>query len=132
MTSVVVNHEEIRCQPKTPKKKMKDFCLFLDERYPYRGKCCDAGVNFASVGEDRALCRVCPLAEMEEQPLCPNAEVYTFLEHNASSVTIQVEFFCMEEMNLPAEKRCQNCPDHLHSPSVDQEPGLSIPIRDET
>ena len=118
--------------PSHQKKVMKDFCPFLDERCPDRGKCCDAGVNFASVGEDRALCRVCPLAEMDEQSLCPNAEVYTFLKHNASSVTIHVEFFCMEEMNLPAEKRCRNCPDRLRPPAFEQEPRLRIPIQHET
>ena len=110
---------------------MNDFCHFLDDDTLMEGQCCVPGVNFVNVGPNRSLCQVCPLSKLVDLPFCPNVEVYTNFRNSPDGPFIDVGFACLVVYVHPDE-RCQNCPDHLHSPSVDQEHGLRIPIRDET
>ena len=90
---------------------MKALCQFLhdDSRSPH--PICTSGINFASVGPSCAFCRVCPLADLGDVPLCPNAEVYTYLsEASTGTRVIRAEFACWAD---PPEEHCQHCPDTL-------------------
>ena len=89
----------------------KTFCQFLKEDSLSPHPICTAGINFASVGPSRALCRVCPLAELGDDPLCPNAEVYTYLSEDSTGAhVIRVEFACWADST---EERCPLCPDTM-------------------
>lgn len=91
---------------------MKGSCQFLEPAVFDRELRCAAGVNFASVGPQREVCRVCPLAELGDLPLCPNVDVYTYLKGNsATAVEVKVEFACLADAATPAEARCARCPD---------------------
>lgn len=91
---------------------MADFCQYLKpERFGY-GLRCAAGVNFASVGQDRAVCRVCPLAQLGNVPLCPNLEVYTYLQGGFSNTTrVDVECACLTDATTRAAAQCVQCPE---------------------
>ena len=89
---------------------MKDSCQFLEPAVFARELRCAAGVNFASVGPDREVCRVCPLAELGDLPLCLNVDVYTYLKGN-SAAAVEGEFACLTDAATPPEARCARCPD---------------------
>ncbi len=91
---------------------MNDFCPFLEDEHLLEGKRCTAGVNFASVGPDRKLCRLCPLSDLGTLPLCPNIEVFTFTRNSPEGIFIEAEFGCLAN-DLPTEERCQSCPDYF-------------------
>ena len=98
---------------------MRDFCQFLKPKLFANGLRCTAGINFASVGPDRATCRVCPLAELGDLPLCPNVEVYTYLKGGVSTTArVEVESACLADAATRAAAQCALCPerareDHL-------------------
>lgn len=107
-------------------KGMKTFCHFLEDDLRGGYPRCTAGVNFASVGPSRALCRVCPLSDLGNVPLCPNVEVYTFLSKDSiGAQVIDAEFECFADPALPAEECSPCCP----YPEIIEAPtsvGLSI------
>ena len=108
---------------------MNDFCPFLEDEHLMEVKRCTAGVNFASVGPNRALCRLCRLSDLSTLPLCPNVEVYTYVHNSPEGGFMDIEFDCLAD-DLPAEARCQSCPDHfgqLLSVSVKESFLVSIP-----
>lgn len=76
---------------------MKD-CRFLEVRRRPAGRqtyYCGMGVNFYSVGENRRLCRTCPLNDPGDVPLCEHLEAYTLLSSDAGGQEfIRVEFDC--------------------------------------
>jgi hypothetical protein len=91
---------------------MKRSCHFLKPDLLAHGLRCTAGVNFASVGPDREVCRVCPLADLGDLPLCPNVDVYTHLAWCASATArVEVEFSCLVDSAAPTEGHCARCPD---------------------
>jgi hypothetical protein len=90
---------------------MKDCCQFLEPESFGHGLRCAAGINFASVGSDREMCSVCPLARLGDLPFCPNVDVYTYLRRSASAtVSVEVEFVCLLDAAAPTEARCARCP----------------------
>jgi len=91
---------------------MRDFCQFLKpERFPCEPRC-TAGINFASVGPGRARCRVCPLAEQDDLPLCPYLAVYTRLKGDVSTTArIEVEFACLADAATLPAAQCALCPE---------------------
>jgi hypothetical protein len=91
---------------------MKSTCCYLKPSRLKGVMLCKAAVNFASVGAGRELCRKCDLANLDDLPLCPNAEVYTFLRKSAGGEVVELEFACVAK-KLHPEERCQGCPDHL-------------------
>jgi hypothetical protein len=92
---------------------MKELCQFL-ARGPSGDLRCTAGVNFVSVGSDRARCRVCELQDLADAPLCPNAEVYTFFQRNAAgALGVVARVYCALPADAPPEGRCQTCPERV-------------------
>jgi hypothetical protein len=90
---------------------MNDFCRFLENDLHSRMLRCGAGVNFASVGTSRELCKTCSLSNLGNGPLCPHLEMYTFLSKDSSGGHIVVaEYECFADPSLPAEERCHHCP----------------------
>ncbi len=107
---------------------MNDFCPFLEDDPLMEGKLCTAGVNFANVGTDRERCRLCPLSNPVNTPLCPNVEVFTFIRNSPEGIFIEAEFDCLAN-DLPMEERCQSCPDRSGlSMSIPVKEGYLIPI----
>ncbi len=101
---------------------MNDFCQFLKPDRSGLELDCTAGVNFSSVGTDRALCRVCPLTDLGGVPLCPNVDVYTFLRNGPDGATVvEVEYACLANADLSTDARCQNCADRPSSSAVKAE-----------
>jgi len=98
----------------TSSDTMKSTCPFLETRHPEGLMCCTAGVNFTSVGAERELCRKCPLANLDNLPLCPNAEIYAFLRNSPTGESVELEFACLADA-IPTEERCQGCPDRFPS-----------------
>lgn len=91
---------------------MRDSCQFLKSDQFRHELRCSAGVNFAFVGSDRAVCRVCPLAELGHLPLCPNADVYTFLTGSLSGTArVEVTFACLADAVVRATAQCAQCPE---------------------
>jgi len=103
---------------------MKGYCRFLKVTHHTQANSCATGLNFASVGSERALCLICPLADLGEASLCPNAEVYTVLRNSSGRALMEVEFACLAYTLLP-EARCQGCPERSRSP--EHSSGLRIP-----
>lgn len=90
---------------------MKDFCRFLRSDPAAHQSQCVAGINFVSVGQGRALCRACPLAELGDLPLCPNADVYIYLRRGHSEAAeIEVRFGCGVSDAAQDPIRCAGCP----------------------
>ena len=86
---------------------MKDFCRFLELDTSIHQLRCVAGINFVSVGQNRELCRVCPLAELGDIPLCPNADVYIYLRRGAAETAeVEVKFACLVKESNVATKFC--------------------------
>ena len=102
---------------------MNDFCPYLEDDPLMEGKRCAAGVNFVNVGPDRKLCRLCPLSNLINIPLCPNVEVFTFIRNSPEGYFIEAEFDCMAN-DLPMEERCQSCPDRSGL-------SMSIPVKED-
>ena len=96
---------------------MKEICPFL-KRSHGQEQICSAGVNFRSVGKNREMCRVCPLAELGNVPLCENLEVYTYMERamrESNGIvefdwTVLVETECFPSPLIPGQDRCAGCP----------------------
>ncbi len=96
---------------------MKEICPFLS-RNRRQEQICDAGFNFSSVGRNRELCRVCPLADLGDVPLCEHLDVFAFQERDVRAsqeraevvwkVHIQTE--CSLDSVAPAQSRCPGCP----------------------
>jgi len=107
---------------------LKDFCPFLEIGKTTESKYCNAGINFRIVGANRELCQLCPFSDISDSPLCPNADLYAFLQKTENGMIITVRFDCLED-DLPSEDHCQECPDYLQPSSCEPEPGLSIPIQ---
>lgn len=74
---------------------------------------CAAGVNFYSVGPERALCHTCPIADWGQALTCEHLEVYTFLQANGHrELSVQAEMECRQPGNsLSNEARCTICPE---------------------
>ncbi len=88
---------------------MKESCQFLAHGRSGDLRCV-AGVNFGSVGSERAQCRVCALQDWGDAPLCPNAEIYTFLKRDETGRSIvRFEMDCALRANAPAQARCDTC-----------------------
>jgi hypothetical protein len=102
---------------------LKDFCLFLEDDPFMEGKMCSAGVNFANVGPDRAICRLCKLSNLGDVPLCPNVEVYTYYCNSTEGAFVEVDFYCQAN-DLQPQARCQSCPDHSGL-------SMSIPMKED-
>ena len=107
---------------------MKDFCPFLEIGKTTENKYCNAGINFRIVGAKRELCQLCPFADISDSPLCPNMDLYTFLNKTEKGWIITMRFDCLED-DLPPEDRCQECPDYPQASSCESEPGRRIPIQ---
>lgn len=107
--------------------EMKTFCEFLgkDRSGALR---CKVGLNFASVGSERALCRTCPLADLGDTPLCPNADVYTSLQRDSTGAFIvRTTTDCSLPVNAPAEARCTACPERLAAEGTDSRIARRVP-----
>ncbi|PKO24020.1 MAG: hypothetical protein CVU38_00990 [Chloroflexi bacterium HGW-Chloroflexi-1] len=91
---------------------MKDYCQFLKPEQPGLGLHCTAGTNFVSVGADRALCLVCPLANLGDVPLCKYADVCTALRKDKTGAPlIEVSVYCaLGDSVSDDEARCAQCP----------------------
>ena len=112
----------------TKENVMNDFCPYLEDDPLMEGKRCAAGVNFLNVGADRKLCRLCPLSNLVNTPLCPNVEVFTFIRNSPEGIFIEAEFDCLAN-DLQPEERCQSCPDRSGlSMSIPVKEGYLIPI----
>ena len=86
---------------------MKDLCLFLKPMPGDHGLRCAAGINFVLVGPDRALCRVCPLADLGDVQLCEYAEVYTALcKDKTGTPLIEVGVWCFKENTIAEDVAC--------------------------
>lgn len=85
--------------------------LFKSDR---NGPVCVGGVNFFSVGEERALCHHCELpaiGRIGELLSCKHLEVYTYLTHEDHHPVVRAIFECdVLPTNAPAKKRCAACP----------------------
>jgi len=93
---------------------MRDSCQFLKSDQFRHELHCSAGVNFTFVGSDRALCRVCPLAELGDLPLCPNADVYAFLTGTVSATArVEVKSACLADAAMRATAQCAQCPERV-------------------
>ena len=96
---------------------MKEICPFLS-RNRRQEQICDAGFNFSSVGPNRELCRVCPLADLGDVPLCEHLDVFAFKEREVRTslardeiiwkVHIQTE--CTHDTAALDQYRCLGCP----------------------
>ena len=107
---------------------MNEFCPFLKDDPRIEDKSCAAGVNFVSVGPNRALCQACPLSNLSYLPLCPNTEVYTYIRNSPEGLLIDVDFYCLAD-DIQSEERCQGCPDRPRQPvSVDEIESYQTPI----
>jgi len=102
---------------------MNDFCPFLEADLLLEGQRCAAGVNFANVGPNRALCQVCPLSKLGNLPFCSNVEVYTYFRNSPDGAFMDVEFAYLAN-DLQKEVRCQGCPDRSR-------PLVSVPEKDD-
>ncbi len=92
---------------------MKASCRFLGKDYA-GGARCEIGVNFASLGTDRALCYTCPLSESGGVSQCQNADVYAFLERDSAGVyCIGASWDCSLPLNAPMQPRCRTCSKRL-------------------
>jgi hypothetical protein len=89
---------------------MKEFCPFLQPELHSRSLRCTAGINFAAVGSNRERCNSCSFGNQGELPLCPEIEVYTFLDGslNGGSV-VRARYICMAEAGV-LEAPCATCP----------------------
>ncbi len=88
---------------------MKEFCQFLAHSRSGDLRCM-VGVNFGSVGADRARCQACALQDLGDESLCPNAEVYTFLKRDAAGAfVVRFETDCALPADAPAQARCGTC-----------------------
>lgn len=93
---------------------MEKYCPFLETEprrqgdWPYR---CAIGVNFYSVGPERELCHICPVAHLGDALLCEHLDVYTFLQVNRERKrSVQVEMECRLGADpLPDPVRCDIC-----------------------
>lgn len=77
------------------------------------GLVCVGGVNFFSVGEERALCRHCELLKMEGIGAllsCKHLEVYTHLTYHDQQPLVRPIFECDLRTGVPTEQRCATCP----------------------
>lgn len=90
---------------------MKDYCQFLKPEQPGLVRHCTAGTNFVSVGADRVLCRICPLADLGDVPLCEYADVYTALRKDkAGASLIVISIYCaLGNSTMDDEARCTRC-----------------------
>ena len=97
-------------------------CPFLEkQRYSQANgtPICGVGVNFCAVGQDRALCQVCPIATKRRLPDCQHLDAYAWLEGcPGQAQSIDVELFCgLTNDLLPDLRRCARCPDRLPRPT---------------
>lgn len=90
---------------------MIEDCPFFEIGESLEDQRCAAGGNFAYVGPDRALCLVCKLEDLGDSFLCPNIDIYTFLEHSENGRVVTARIDCLDD-NLPPERRCTQCPTH--------------------
>jgi hypothetical protein len=98
-------------EPAQSEEAMKDFCRFLELDTSIHQRRCAAGINFVSVGQNRELCRICPLAELGDIPLCPNADVYVYLRRGAAETAeVEVKFACGVNDTSREEALCAGCP----------------------
>ena len=93
---------------------MKEICPFLSRNHRQE-QICNVGINFDYVGRNREMCRVCPLANLGDVPLCKNLEVYAFADRVVDKSNGNVEFFRIvlietECPTNPAQDRCAGCP----------------------
>jgi len=70
-----------------------------------------AGINFAAVGADRALCRVCPMADLGDVHLCEHVDVCTVLSKDKTgALLIEVNVWCaLGNSATHDEERCARC-----------------------
>lgn len=88
---------------------MSKRCIFLDEtRHDH--PVCQAAVNFYSVGDDRELCRLCPVTLPDQQSVCPFAEIRTWLRTVDGSTAIVAETVCTMDDDDAPSVRCADCP----------------------
>ena len=86
---------------------MKDVCLFLKPGPGDPRLRCTAGINFVLVGPERALCRVCPLADLGDAQLCEHADVFTTLRKDTTgSPSIDVGVWCFKENTIAEDVVC--------------------------
>ena len=88
---------------------MKDSCQFLHRRST-GDLVCLAGINFYSVGQDREMCRVCPLADFGDIPMCENLDVYVYQRRCDNNLAIYIEAECSLHNDEHSAKRCPHCP----------------------
>ena len=90
---------------------MRDNCSFLETKPGEQGLLyCTAGVNFYAVGQERELCRSCPLSDGGWTPTCEFLEVYTFLHTSKGQRQIKVRFDCWLPEGEITPSRCAACP----------------------
>ena len=94
---------------------MRNDCIFLETGIGRDGRPvpphCAAGINFCWVGEERRLCRLCPLADREPTPVCDYAFIYTFLIVKDGQRSIRVEVECeVAQREADGVGPCLHCP----------------------
>ena len=84
-------------------------CIFLEKSNPPAAQgilCCSAGINFYAVGDDRAVCRRCPLGQKQFLPDCEHLDVAATLKGER----VKLEIRCLWPENEPDDARCTDCP----------------------
>jgi len=91
---------------------VKNHCEFL--KLEQHGPRCMAGVNFAAVGPDRALCRVCSMADLGDVLKCEHLDVYTWQRTDeAGAPQIESGVRCaLGDRASDDQARCERCPAH--------------------
>ena len=88
---------------------MKDYCQFLQMKND-REPVCTAGVNFYNVGQNREICRACPLADLGDILLCKYLDVYVYQDWSREGQVLRIEGECCLGPDTPAGTLCPGCP----------------------
>ncbi len=92
--------------------KSLSLCPYLKNPAQGKDSLCDLGINFAYIGSNRDICRVCPISNISRLPLCNNAEIQLFVNNELPEPAIEVKFYCYQNSNNSTESRCAACPNN--------------------
>jgi len=85
-------------------------CKFLEiiEGRP----CCSIGVNFYFVGDERELCNICSVPDVQHLPDCQYLEPFAVLCIAPGGVySVEPEFICtLKDLALRDLSKCVHCP----------------------
>jgi len=91
---------------------MEENCPFLESDLHYGKPCCGIGLNFYSVGENRELCRGCPVPAMLQARYCRHLEFCTLLSvGKGHKQFVEAQLACgLKNWGLDSQAECQVCP----------------------